>query len=142
MTTLTGVYEILVDQIPEPDSVLELYDAVGWLAYTRDPTRLLQGLHDSLRVCTAYDRERLIGLARVVGDGATIIYLQDILVHPDYHRQGIGQALLDAVFEPFMEVRQHVLLTDTDDSQKAFYEATGFSDSMSLGVRSFVRYQT
>ena len=36
----------------------------------------------------AYDEDRLVGLIRVVGDGLTIVFIQDLLVYPQYQRQG------------------------------------------------------
>jgi hypothetical protein len=34
--------------------------------------------------------DRVVGLARVVSDGETICYLQDVLVHPSVQRMGLG----------------------------------------------------
>ena len=36
----------------------------------------------------------LVGLARIIGDGATICYLQDVLVNPSAQRTGLGRALV------------------------------------------------
>nr|WP_269451897.1 GNAT family N-acetyltransferase [Tessaracoccus coleopterorum] len=114
-----------VDTIPNQDELTALYDSVGWAAYTRDPQRLAAGISASLAVVTAWDDDRLVGLARVVGDGLTIVYLQDILVVPEHQRSGIGRELFRLVFEPFGDVRQKLLLTDDEPRQTAFYEAMG-----------------
>ena len=37
-------------------------------------------------VLGAYKQNELLGIIRVVGDGATIIFIQDILVFPEYQR--------------------------------------------------------
>jgi len=66
---------IHIDQIPELDELVSLYDSVGWTAYTREPEMLRRALKGSSRVVTAYEGERLIGLARIISDGATIAYL-------------------------------------------------------------------
>lgn len=131
------------DDRPTRAELVELYDANGWVAYTRDPEALERGVAGSLRIVTARDRGRLVGLARVVGDGATIVYLQDVLVHPDAHRRGTGRALLEAVFAPYAAVRQHVLLTDDEPAQRAFYEALGFAEVRDVppgSLRAFVRF--
>lgn len=39
---------------------------------------------NSLKLWTAWDGKKLVGQARVVGDGLTIIYIQDILVLKNY----------------------------------------------------------
>lgn len=68
---------------------------------------------------------RLVGLVRVVGDGASIAYVQDLLVHPDWQRRGIGARLLRDAMERFARVRQFLLLADDAPAPRAFYEAMG-----------------
>ncbi|MBO9705529.1 MAG: GNAT family N-acetyltransferase [Arthrobacter sp.] len=122
------------------DDVLPLYDAVGWSAYTDEPETLLAGLRGSSFVAAAWDHDELVGLARVVSDDATIMYLQDILVAPSHHRRGVGRALAETVLDRYRHVRQKVLLTDDDPAQKAFYESLGFLEVGSAAadqLRSF-----
>jgi len=130
-------------EVPALQEVLDLYDAVGWSAYTEDSSTLLRALAGSAQVVTARRDGRLLGLARVVGDGATIAYLQDVLVRPDAHRAGIGRRLVDAAFAPFATVRQQVLLTDAEPGQRGFYESLGFVEAHDHEpeLRSFVRLQ-
>lgn len=128
-------------ELPSAADVASLYAAVGWTAYTRDLDALMSSLRGSLRVVVAHSARSLVGLARVVGDGATICYLQDVLVHPDARRQGVGGQLVREAFAPFGAVRQHVLITDEENEQKAFYESLGFAQ-LGEGVpgRAFVRF--
>ena len=84
----------------------------------------------------------LIGLARVVSDGATICYLQDVLVNPSHQGHGVGRALVQATLEPYANVRQKVLLTDDEPAQRRFYESLGYSEAtVAPGgpLRAFVR---
>jgi len=125
------------------DSVLSLYAAVGWTAYTNDPDTLVAAIEGSTAIFTATDDGALVGLARVISDGATICYLQDLLVHPASQRQGIGTALVAAALAAFPAVRQKVLLTDDEPEQRAFYEALGFAEASALStgvLRAFVRF--
>ena len=129
--------------LPTDAELRSLYDAVGWTTYTDDLDRLARGLRASLRVVTAHVDGALAGLARVVGDGETIVYLQDVLVDPAHQGRGTGRLLVDAAFAPYVAVRQHVLLTDDEPGQRAFYEALGFSEIRDLGegrLRAFVRF--
>jgi len=73
-----------------------------------------------------------------VSDGASICYLQDILVHPDARRPGVGRSLIAAVFEQSAELRQFDLLTD-DDTQRAFYAAAGLVRSDTIGMHAYLR---
>lgn len=129
-------------------AVIRLYDAVGWSAYTDSPQTLAAALAGSTRVAVAWDDAELVGLARVVSDGHSICYLQDILVDPRHQRTGLGRQLAELVLAPFAHVRQKVLLTDTEPGQKAFYEALGYRqagtdaahDDAGLPLRAFVRF--
>ena len=78
------------------------------------------------------------GLIRAVGDGATIVFIQDILVAPERQRRGIGTALLRAVLERFNGVRQIELTTDDTPETAAFYRSLGFADFAGLGCRGFM----
>ena len=71
-----------IDDAPTREELVSLYDSVGWSVYTRTPDRLEAAIGASLRVVTARVDDELVGLARIVGDGLTILYLQDILVRP------------------------------------------------------------
>ena len=117
--------------------VLALYQAVGWNMYTRDPKKLERAIAQSLSVLGAYDGDQLVGLIRAVGDGETILFIQDLLVLPSYQRQGIGRHLVDALVDQFPQVRQRVLLTDDQPQTRAFYENIGFVESSKVGVIAF-----
>ncbi len=125
------------------DDVLSLYGSVAWAVYTDDLDRLMASIEGSQFVVVARQGDRLIGLARAITDGASIVYLQDILVHPDFQRHGIGRQLAEAVLERYAGVRQKVLLTDDEPGQQAFYESLGYTEARSFGdgsLRTFVRY--
>lgn len=133
MTTVTN-------ERPSGAELLALYDAVGWTAYTRDPDTLAVAIAGSHLVLTARDADgRLIGLARTVSDGATICYLQDVLVDPTAQRSGVGRALISAVLTQYGDVRQFVLLTDDDEAQRAFYRSVGLVRSDRSGLHAYLR---
>ena len=76
------------------EAVLPLYEAVGWTNYTQNPTMLKEAYKNSLHILTALNEEgKLLGVLRAVGDGASILFIQDILVTPEYQHQGIGTKL-------------------------------------------------
>lgn len=119
---------------------LPLYKSVGWTAYTDQPHILKEGFAHSLLILAAYENDRLLGLLRAVGDGYTVIFVQDILVYPQYQRKGIGSALLQALHRRFCHVRQIELTTDDTLQTAAFYRANGFSEMSAAGCRGFIRY--
>ena len=121
------------------DGIRGLYSQVGWTAYTENMKALEQGYQNSLLVLAAYENGELLGIVRVVGDGFTIILIQDILVYPKYQRQGVGTALLKAVLGRYSDVRQVQLVTDNTPKTVAFYQSLGFLDFSEIGCRGFMR---
>ena len=128
---------------PPRDALVTLYEAVGWAAYTRHPERLERAVRGSTWVMSAWRQGRLVGLIRVLSDDATIAYIQDILVHPESQRQGVGRELLQAALDRFRHVRQKVLITADEPRQHAFYASLGLTDTRALPtpIRTFVRFE-
>ncbi len=120
-------------------AILALYASVGWTAYTDDPGALKKGFENSLLILGAYEKGKLLGLIRVVGDGHTIVLIQDILVFPEYQRQGIGSKLLQAVLEEYAHVRQVQLATDNTPKTVAFYRSMGLREYSEIGCCGFMR---
>ncbi|MCA1028853.1 GNAT family N-acetyltransferase [Cytobacillus kochii] len=108
------------------DQLEKLYNDVEWYAYTQDLVVLQQALSQSLDVRSAWDGNELVGLIRIVGDGLTIIYIQDILVLNSYQNQGIATKLMQQTLNKYNSVRQKVLLTEEAPDVRHFYEKNGF----------------
>lgn len=120
--------------------IQNLYEDAGWTSYTKDISKLLEGIENSLLVVSAWNDDKLVGLIRVVGDRNTIIYIQDILVLNSYKRKGIGSELLAIVLDKYKHVRQKVLLTDDSEDTRAFYESNGFTSCDKGEVVAFARF--
>lgn len=119
--------------------ILNLYASVGWTAYTDYPEVLQKGFENSMLTLAAYEGEQLLGIIRTVGDGHTIVFVQDILVFPWYQRKGIGSALLQAILDRYSHVRQIELATDNDPETIAFYKSMGFREMSEIGCCGFMR---
>lgn len=102
--------------------------------------KLENAFKNSLRVISAWDNQKLVGLVRIIGDGLTIIYIQDILVLVEYQRMGIGKKLINYVLEEYGNVRQKVLITDNEPNTVEFYKSVGFNLLEKYNGVSFVNY--
>ena len=98
--------------------ILTLYSSIGWINYTRRPHVLKTAFENSLAVLGAYDGDKLIGLLRVVGDGVSIVCIQDILVLPEHQKKGVGTALVKNIMERFKNVYQMSLMTDNTEKNR------------------------
>lgn len=102
------------------DQLEKLYNDVQWTAYTKDMALLHKAFSQSLKVISAWNGERLIGLIRIVGDGLTIIYIQDLLVLKDCQNQGIATQLMQQILDEYKAVRQKILLTEKSPASGIF----------------------
>ncbi|SHI16133.1 MULTISPECIES: GNAT family N-acetyltransferase [Sporanaerobacter] len=127
------------DFIPEIDQLMDLYNDVEWYAYTDDKIKLKNAISNSLKVLTAWDNEKLVGLIRVVGDGYTIIYIQDILILKNYQSQGVGSYLLKLILERYKLIRQIVLMTDQTEKTINFYQKNGMVKASDYNCVTFVK---
>jgi ribosomal protein S18 acetylase RimI-like enzyme len=116
-----------------------LYRSVGWTSYLRREELLQEAYAASLLTLAAYDGERLCGIVRGVGDGVSVLYIQDLLVLPEYQRRGIGSKLLEQMLGAFPDVNQTVLLADDTEAATAFYEKAGFRKVNGVGCCSLIR---
>lgn len=119
--------------------ILHLYASVGWTAYTDHPELLRKGFENSMLTLAAYGCEQLLGIIRTVGDGHTIVFVQDILVFPEYQRKGVGSALLQAILDRYSHVRQIELTTDKTPETIAFYKSMGFREMSEIGCCGFMK---
>ncbi|EJT5931091.1 GNAT family N-acetyltransferase [Clostridium perfringens] len=128
------------DIILNVEDILYLYNDVGWSSYTKNIDSLIKSIKNSLKVISVWDNDLLVGLIRVVGDGHSIIYIQDILILQKYQNSGIGKRLIEIILDKYKNVRQKVLLTDKEEKNILFYKKVGFSMAEEFGCVSFVKF--
>lgn len=128
------------DIILNVEDISYLYNDVGWSSYTKDIDSLIKSIKNSLKVISVWDNDLLVGLIRVVGDGHSIIYIQDILILQKYQNRGIGKRLIEIILDKYKNIRQKVLLTDKEEKNILFYKKVGFSMAEEFGCVSFVKF--
>ena len=134
-------FEIKPYQNNHEEETFALYRAVGWSNYCKNPQMLRQALANSLLVLGAFSNEKLIGMIRAVGDGASILYIQDLLVLPAYQRQGVGTALLRHALNTYSNVYQVLLMTDDTPKTRSFYRSLSFVPIDSIACVGFIHSQ-
>ena len=121
------------------DSLTQLYQSVGWRNYYNNPAIMNQLLPGSWHYISAWEDDQLVGLIRTISDGCYILYIQDILVHPDYQRRAIGTSLVKQMLERAKDMQQIILTTDDTEKTIQFYQSLGFQTMQDLKCVSFMK---
>ena len=122
--------------------ILPLYESVGWVFYYKHPETVEKAYANSLCTLAAYEDGKPVGVIRAVGDGQTIVFIQDLLVYPEYQRKGIGTGLMQAMLERYAHVYQIELATDNTEKTVAFYKSFGFHNLSDIGCCGFMKNGT
>lgn len=73
----------------------KLRDTTGWESITDDVVRRALA-SDLFSICILHKKE-IIGIGRIIGDGAIYFYIQDIIVVPEYKGKGVGKLIMDNI---------------------------------------------
>ncbi len=83
----------LRENVIDVDTYLKLRASVGWKKLTR--AQAMAALENSLYTVGLYIAGQPVGMGRLVGDGAVICYIQDLIVHPNAQGMGVGHMLME-----------------------------------------------
>ncbi|HKM34437.1 MAG TPA: GNAT family N-acetyltransferase [Lachnospiraceae bacterium] len=129
----------LIDNILQAEDFVRLRVATGFAEIPIDHAKkaLKNGL---LNVSVIYNGE-LVGMGRLVGDGAMYWYLQEILVLPKYQRKGIGTMIINHLVDYVKTSSTTGLFTTiggvSAKGKEPFYEKMGF-DIISNGIKKMI----
>jgi len=117
----------IIARTPTLKEYTALNEAVGWAGYTNlEPVPV--ALRNSLFCVVATVKNKVIGMGRLVGDGARFIYIQDMMVLPVHQKQGVGTAIMDSLMT-YIDIhapRKTYIHLFTNKKTAGFYERYGF----------------
>jgi ribosomal protein S18 acetylase RimI-like enzyme len=78
------------------ESIVELYKAAGWWQESAEARAAIPPMiRGSLCFMVARSIEgRIVGMARIISDGYSDAYIQDVVVLPEYRGRGVGRELV------------------------------------------------
>lgn len=119
---------VVKENIKNIDEFNLLYNAVGWGAYEENISK--KALDNTFYSVSVYDEEKIIGYGRLIGDTICFMYIQDIMVIPEYQGQKIGTLIMNKLLEKINEIKKdnselRVYLGASKNREK-FYEKFGF----------------
>jgi GNAT superfamily N-acetyltransferase len=116
----------IVYRRPTVEEFAAVTAAVGFRPHA--PQAVALGLANSWCAACALADGRVVGLGRIVGDGALHFYLTSVMVAPAHQRQGIGSRLVEALLAKVREVPYANTLVETLPlpGLEEFYARFGF----------------
>lgn len=116
----------IIERIPTVEEYIKLRNSVGWGIAERESIQ--KGLSNSLYTVCIELRGDIIGMGRVIGDGALAYYIQDIIVLPEFQKQGVGRFIMDAIMQYLKKnsVPNTIVGLMAAKGVTAFYEKYGF----------------
>ena len=118
---------VIKNAVVSPDDYNELREKSG-IGNKKSKKNAKIAIENSLFITSIYDGDKLIAMARVVGDGAISLVVTDVMVDSGYQKNGLGRVLMNEVSkyldENYDEDSYIILLANTPYDK--FYEKFNF----------------
>lgn len=129
-----------IEKVPTSEEFNTLTEAVGW--GKRKENIIEEALKNTIYSLCVYDEEKLIGYGRIIGDKTIFLYIQDIMVIPEYQGKKIGTEIMNKLLEKINEykkinpgIRTYL---GASKGKESFYEKFGFvsrpNDELGAGM--------
>lgn len=118
-------YQVIINMPISKNEVPELRELVGWGRRDEDyPT-----LFDRCNFWAGIRNEnnQLIAFGYVCGMGLEHGYMEDIIVHPDYQKQGIGFKLVKELLQESERFGLLIVTVTYEKHNTNFYKTCGFT---------------
>ncbi len=110
------------------DEIADLYRAGGWWKEEYDPAALGSLIRGSFSFAVAVDTKtgKAVGMGRVISDGVSDGYIQDLVVHPDYRKSGIGRKMVSVLVDQCVRSGVTWIALIAEPDTEIFYQPLGF----------------
>lgn len=135
---MMGNYTVKHDELTAEEFIV-LWETVWGDGPSLQQTKLAME-HTLFRV-SVFDGDKIVAMARMIGDMGLCYYIKDVIVRPEYQSQGIGRLLIDELLKfvndhGIKDTSIFVELCAMPD-KIPFYEKFGFSANEAQRLRLF-----
>ena len=104
-----------------------LYLEAAWVAPDEDCLFINRAVAGSFLAAGAFVEGRLVGMGRVLSDGVSDAYIQDVVVHPAFRKQGIGGKIVTFLVSELEKRGVDWIALVGEPGTENFYSRLGFS---------------
>jgi aralkylamine N-acetyltransferase len=118
----------LVTSWPE-DDIIQLYKAGGWWKDTYSKEGIPQLIAGSFAFAVAIDQNttQTIGMGRVLSDGVSDAYIQDLIVLPQYRGKHVGKQVVHTLVDHCLSKGIQWIGLIAEPGSSEFYTPLGFT---------------
>lgn len=131
-----------ISERPEIEKYIKLREKVGWGNIEKEVVET--SFNNTIYFVSAYDNEELIGFGRMIGDMSMFLYIQDIMINPDYQGLGIGKKIVISIIENAKKLKnknQNIrLYLGSVKGKEEFYRKLGFITREEKGLGQAMIY--
>lgn len=132
------------ENVLDVDTYLGLRERVGWVRLS--DAQAHAALSNALYTLCAYQDGEPVGMGRIVGDGAVVSYVQDLVVIPKAQGQNIGGQILEKLRDYVVSITEPgtrmMLCLMCAKGRENFYQNHGFTprptDSLGPGMICYI----
>ena len=120
--------EIKIVDSWDQDEIVELYKAGGWWKEEYSSSGIDPLIKGSFAFAVVIDKKnkKTIGMGRILSDGSSDAYIQDLIILPKYRGQGIGKKLLEKLLQYCLSKGILWIGLIAEPGQDDFYKSYGF----------------
>jgi len=113
----------------QEEPLVELYRAGGWWKEGMDSSRLGELIRGSFLFAVAIDisTRKSVGMGRVISDGISDAYIQDLVVLPEWRGMGVGRMILSVLLDECRRRRISWTALIAEPGTSGFYGSLGFA---------------
>jgi len=126
--TVSSGPEIRIVDAWDAGDIVRLYRAGGWWKEEYDPGALPALIRGSFAFAVAVEGStgRAVGMGRVISDGVSDGYIQDLVVLPEYRGSGIGRGIVNLLVRHCLASGVTWIGLIAEPGSAAFYLPLGF----------------
>lgn len=112
------------------DDIVELYRVGGWWKDRYDKSVIKFIIKDSFCFAVVVDKKtkKAVGMGRVLSDGISDGYIQDLVILPEYRKKGIGKKLTKILVDYCKSKGVNWIALISEPNQEEFYKKIGFKE--------------
>jgi len=111
------------------EEIVTLYKAGGWWKDSYSSRGIPQLIKGSFAFAVAIDttNQKTIGMGRVLSDGVSDAYIQDLVVLPEHRGQHVGKKIVQILLNYCLSKGIHWIGLIAEPGSSQFYTTLGFS---------------